>query len=259
MIHVLFRFLPLLFFPVGLSCLLGAAALAGLLRGARRAAILCLSAALAILYLCSIHPVAWLLLHGLESRYAQQASYPKCPAIVILGGAGVPANPPRLHPETNAYGDRVLYGAMLYHQGFAEKIVVTGGSIPFINDFDGTEAGINAALLREYFGIDSSALILAENSMNTYEDALSTARQLEKSGLAKDVLLVTSAAHMPRSVGVFRKQGFTVHPAPTDFHAETALHVNVWGLFPQEGFLNETCFALHEYVGLLTYRLLGWT
>ena len=71
--------------------------------------------------------------------------------------------------------------------------------------------------MTELFDIPDSAILREPDSQNTYEDAKYTAELFDSAGLQKEILLVTSAAHMPRSVELFQKQGFIVHPAPSNF------------------------------------------
>ncbi len=252
------KLIPLLCFPLGLACFGSLlAAIFGWL-GHRRRAIACSLLSFSVLYLGALSPVSRILLRGLESRYLQAETYPKSQAIVILGGAGVPLAPPRLHPETNFFGDRLLYGSLLFHQGLAPRIVVTGGVIRLYTNLQQSEASINARILREYFAVDSADIMLADESWNTREDALGVKRKFAAAGLAPEIILVTSAAHMPRAVALFRKQGFTVHPAPADFHTSRDSEFRLIQLLPEEASLYETWYALHEYLGYAAYRLFGW-
>jgi uncharacterized SAM-binding protein YcdF (DUF218 family) len=260
MLFLLSKILPLLFFPIGFACLSGAAAVVLAWKGRRRSAAFASFAGVSVLYLASLGSVSAALLRGLERQYPQSPTYPRSPAIVVLGGAGVAAMAPRIHPETNAWGDRLSYGALLYRQGLAPRIVVTGGIVPYVGSgAKSTEASINADILRIYFGVDSTALFLADESRNTREDALCVRKRFEQSGWPKEIILVTSAAHMPRSVALLRKQGFVVHPAPGDFHASKGSgHFQPVDFLPTEAALFETWYALHEYVGYAAYKALGW-
>ena len=258
MLFALSKILPLLFFPVGFACLAGAVAAVLAWTGRRRSAAVASLLGAGVLYLASLEPVSQALLRGLEGRYPPSPEYPKSPAIVILGGAGVARVPPRLLPETNAYGDRLAFGARLFHLGLAPRLVVTGGVIPLVTDVPQTEASTYAGILSAYYGIDSAAVIQADESRNTREDALGVRQRLAGLGLPLEIILVTSAAHMPRSVALFRKQGFTVHPAPTDFHASARRGFNPLQLLPNEAALENTCYALHERIGYAAYRALGW-
>ena len=80
---------------------------------------------------------------------------------------------------------------------------------------------------------------------------------LEERGLPADVILVTSAMHMRRAAAVFEKQGFRVHPAPTDFAASTEGAWSVMSFFPSAHHLYLTTRAVHEYFGLFVYWVLG--
>jgi uncharacterized SAM-binding protein YcdF (DUF218 family) len=252
------KLLPLLFFPLGFACWSGAASVILALLGKRRAAMAMGLAGTSTLYLASLPAVSSALLRPLETRYLPAATYPVSPAIVILGGAGQVKRPPRIYPETNDWGDRVAYGALLFRQRLAPRIVVTGGVIPLFGDPGQSEASINAEVLRLYYGIDSAAILLAEGSRNTREDALRARELFLAAGLAPDIILVTSAAHMPRACGTFRKMGFTVHPAPGDFHTTAPRGFKPISLFPEEIALFQTWYALHEYLGYAIYWAKGW-
>ena len=115
-----------------------------------------------------------------------------------------------------------------------------------------------ADLLREFGGIDSTSIIIEDKARNTHDHAPRVREIVEKRGLKSDIILVTSAMHMYRSVKVFQKAGFTVHPAPTDYWVATGGMPGVFDFLPDaEAFFFSTT-VLHEYYGLLAYRVLGW-
>ena len=251
------KVLPALLFPVGMVCFL--CLLTGILalrRKAKSTVILAFSAT-AILYLSASPIVCHFLLRGLERNYPEPESYPKVSAIVLLGGAMIPLELPRRHPATNACGDRLLQAARVWKMGLAPEMVVTGGAIPFVTGYGGDEASLYASLLVELFNVPDSSILKVSQSQNTYEDARATAKLFQSRGMGKDILLVTSAVHMPRAVRLFRKQGFTVHPAPADFRSGVKLPLRWFALLPAEWALDETSNALHEYVGLAVYALMG--
>ncbi len=68
-------------------------------------------------------------MQSLESQNLPQKEIPKADAIVILGGAVLPAVPPRPWVEVSEEGDRVLYGAKLYREGKAPRVILSGGRI----------------------------------------------------------------------------------------------------------------------------------
>jgi uncharacterized SAM-binding protein YcdF (DUF218 family) len=258
MFYLLSKLLPVLLFPLGLALAASIASALLAWAGRGRAAAVVAAAGAAILYLASLPWASDKLVRGLEGRYSPARSYPECPAIVILGGAGVAKKAPRLYPETNAFGDRLAYGALLFRQGLAPRIVVTGGVFPFYGGTLQSEASINADILRTYFAIDSASILLAEGSRNTREDALSVLEVFGAARLSPEIILVTSAAHMPRACALFRTAGFTVHPAPCDFHADSEAPFGLVRFLPDEGALYQTWYGLHEYIGYAAYKAMGW-
>jgi uncharacterized SAM-binding protein YcdF (DUF218 family) len=93
-------------------------------------------------------------------------------------------------------------------------------------------------------GIEASRLLIEPNSRNTFENAVFS-RRLALPLPGERWLLVTAAAHMPRAVASFRKAGFEVMPWPVTADSGAHRHTN--------------SIAKHEWLGLLTYRLLGRT
>jgi uncharacterized SAM-binding protein YcdF (DUF218 family) len=257
MILALSKVLPALIFPAGLAILLClCAAWLALRKGARAAGALSLLAAL-VLYIAASPLVSNRLMRTLERQNPPPTEYPQAAAIVLLGGGMAPQLPPRVHPETNGAGDRVIHAARLWKRGLAPVLVATGGYIAFVTDAPGTEADQYARLLNEVFDVPDSVLLRVGRSRTTHEDALFTAEEFEARGLKKDILLVTSAAHMPRAAALFRRQGFTVHAAPTDFNASEGKAFKAFRLLPSGAAMMETYLALNEHVGSLVYRMLG--
>jgi uncharacterized SAM-binding protein YcdF (DUF218 family) len=184
--------------------------------------------------------------------------------IVVLGGATESAIYPRPTVEVNGAGDRIFYTYWLFQHGVAGHILLSGASIDWLSA-DKQPADDMANLL-ENMGVPAEALWLESESLNTYENAVYSARLLETQHIRR-IILVTSAIHMPRSVSLFQKQGLEVVPAPTDFtvtqagweqithpHLETLL-IN---LVPSADNLSLTTKALKEYIGILVYSLRGW-
>jgi uncharacterized SAM-binding protein YcdF (DUF218 family) len=107
---------------------------------------------------------------------------------------------------------------------------------------------------------------LEPKAVNTYENGIFSQEILREAG-AREVLLVTSAMHMPRAVGVFEKLGLTVVPAPTDFNVTENDWRALWrqplpgallNLVPDANNAYVTQRALKEYLGILVYGLRGW-
>jgi|WetSurMetagenome_2_1015567.scaffolds.fasta_scaffold00022_61 uncharacterized SAM-binding protein YcdF (DUF218 family) len=249
---------PLFLYPVGLSCLFGvAAAIAVLLKKKRLAAGVGFSG-VGVLWIFSTPFVCWALTRLLECQFDPNPVLPKSPAIVLLGGCTKPAVPPRSTVELNCAGDRIIHAARLLKQGYAPVIISSGGKLPDIYDFPGSEGKCMATILRDDCGVDSSAVIVEDEAEDTHDHAPKIEAILRERGLAKDVILVTSASHMLRSVLVFRKKGFIVHPSPADFGADENYQWNIYAFLPRGEALFGATIALHEYYGLIAYKILGW-
>ena len=255
------KFLPLFIFPLGAIALLLIAAF--FWRRGRRVLVLI---ALAVLWLASSRYVAYSLIRDLETRYPPLAPGQQADAIVVLGGGTRGGDPPRPIVEVNEAGDRLLYGAVLYHAGAAPIVLVTGGSIEWLTpEGVGPEANDMSSLMG-LLGVPSEALWLESRSRNTFENALFSREMLADAGM-DNILLVTSAMHMPRSVPLFEAQGLRVTPAPTDFLVSDAEWQHLWrggptstliNLLPNVEYLTYTTRALKEYIGLVVYGLQGW-
>ena len=119
---------------------------------------------------------------------------------------------------------------------------------------DAREADYAAALF-ESLGIDKARLLMERRSRNTQENAeFSKVLAAPKSG--ERWLLVTSAYHMPRSIGLFRKAGFAVEACPVDWRVGG--RSDLWTFFVAAGEgLARTDIGLREWLGLLAYWLTG--
>lgn len=256
------KFLPPLAYPLGLAILLILASL--LLRKRPRLRTVGEILALILLLLSSNHWVAFALARSLEWQFLPGDDIPPAEVIVLLGGGTEPAHAPRISPELNGAGDRLLRAANLYHQGKAPAILASGGNITWLENHSSTPASDMAELL-DRMGVPSSAVWLEDRSQNTYENALYSAQILKQKGITQ-VILVTSAMHMPRSAALFRKQGIQVIPAPSDYAVtqeswnELTSSPSAWmiNLMPSAGSLGLTSACLKEYLGMLAYWLRGW-
>ncbi len=257
------KLLPLLIYPLGLACVLLVLALV-LIRRRPRWAAGAIALALILLLVSSNNWVATGVMRSLEWRYPDSLDLPEAEAIVVLGGAIRPQLPPRPWIEVAEEGDRVLHGARLYLAGKAPLLVFSGGRITWGQGQTRSEAA-DMAELAGALGVPASAILLEPASLNTFENAAYTKALLAERGI-EQILLVTSALHMPRSLAIFTKQGFEATPAPTDFHVvrdPLNLDSNTWqgrtlGLVPQTENLHYLTRALKEYVGIVIYWLRGW-
>lgn len=198
-----------------------------------------------------------LMINPLENRFQRPDALPaKVDGIIVLGGGfegGV--NLVRGGYELNASGDRFVEAAILARRHPEAKVVVTGGTGTLL--LDGEADGVTAPRLLTALGVEPERLILESKSRNTYENAVFTKEMVEaKPG--ETWLLITSAFHMPRSMGLFRKAGFEVTPWPTDYRASGVETVGLAEDNPQDS-LQNMAIAAREWAGLLAYWLAGRT
>lgn len=255
MFFALSKVLGFLATPSNAIGLIGVLGLLLLLTRFRRVATACLGASVILLLICGLGPVGDALMLPLSERFPPWQERGGAPAgIVVLGGAISPGvSAARNTVELNAAAERMTAVAELARRYPQARIVFTGGNN---NPFGAgeTEAAAAGALFRS-FGIAPSRIELEDRSRTTDENALFT-RDLVRPAPGETWLLVTSAYHMPRAVGVFRRAGFTVEAYPVDFR--TRGWVDAVTPFASIGAgLARTDTATHEWVGLLAYRLSG--
>jgi uncharacterized SAM-binding protein YcdF (DUF218 family) len=222
--------------------------------GARRAG--AVVAALAVLELAALswQPVAHALVAPLE-RQAREAgsAAPACcyTAIVVLGGGIQQAAPPLMPSDDLLEGaDRIRYGAQLFRQGIASRIVVSGGNVRSdVSVASGTEAEAMQRFLVE-LGVPEEAIIKEDRSRNTGEN-LAFTRKIIGDG---SVAIVTSAFHMPRALQLAEREGLKAFAFPTDFRTPIEI-LSPWQKWlPSIEALNTSHYALWEYLGLLDHR-----
>jgi uncharacterized SAM-binding protein YcdF (DUF218 family) len=215
-------------------------------------------AGFAVLLAFSLPITARFLMRGLEGRYEPRSEYNQASALVLLGGFTKGKVPPRLYVETNIDANRAFGAMRMWRQGLVSKIVLTGGILYWTTNEAVPEAKSMFELLNEHFGLDSTDVILESMAQNTRDNALYTREALTEAGLGLDIILVTNAYHMPRSVAVFEKAGFTVTPAPVGYFSDTEINNNPLTWLPGTIPLFESSIALREYLGMAVYKALGW-
>jgi uncharacterized SAM-binding protein YcdF (DUF218 family) len=182
----------------------------------------------------------------------QQTKYD---AAVILGGVG--DIDLRLQKINFGYSaDRVFQALPLYYKGRFRKLIFTGGSgsIEFPDKREGIFVG---KYLRE-IQFPDSALIIESASRNTYENAIFTKRITDSLQL-HNILLITSAFHMPRALAIFRKAGFkNVTPYITNKFSGMRRFTPDHLLIPNAGALMSVQLLIHEWIGYIIYKMKGY-
>ncbi len=216
-------------------------------------------AGFAILLLVAIGfgPVGNLLIYPLEQRFPAYSHQGPAPAgIIVLGGAISPeGSAARGTPILNEAAERLTVVAELARRYPDARIVYSGGSANLIAEGPG-EAAFARPLL-ESFGIAPGRILLEDRSRSTYENAIFS-RDLIQPRSGERWLLVTSAHHMPRSMGVFYAAGFPVEPHPVDWRVGQLSDLFVPYASLSDG-LKRTDTAMHEWIGLAGYFIGGKT
>jgi uncharacterized SAM-binding protein YcdF (DUF218 family) len=217
-----------------------------------------LIASVVLLAICGFSPLGNWLLYPLESRFpAWDATRGPPDGIVVLGG---PIDPELSSAHNTAvfHGsvDRLIVAAELAHRYPHLRIVYSGGNSNLVFDDSVKETDYALAVFEE-LGISSDRLTMEGRSRNTAENAeFSKALALPKNG--ERWLLVTSAYHMPRSIGVFRKAGFAVEPYPVDWRVGGRSDLLAFSIYLIDG-LGRVEVAMREWMGLAAYRMSGKT
>ena len=212
----------------------------------------------ALLLIVGLSPLGNVLILPLEDRFprADLVSPPAPKGIIILGGAeNRLVGSARKAPTLNEAGERLLEGAILAHRFPDAKVAFSGGDAGILYKSD-SEADGAAAILTK-LGVAPDRLILEANARDTYENAVYLKKKLAEDGDSDGRwLLITSAYHMPRSMGAFRQAGFDVEPWPVDYRTRGKVDLTRPFDKVSEG-LRRVDTATREWVGLLAYWLTG--
>ena len=217
-----------------------------------------LIASLVLLAICGWSPLGSLLLYPLEQRFAPWNATSGAPdGIVVLGGAIDPdLSAARGVPVFRGGVDRLIAAAALARRYPQARIVYSGGSPNLVADDAAKEADIAVGIF-ESLGVAKQRLAIERLSRNTRENAeFSKAMASPKPG--ERWLLVTSAWHMPRAIGAFRKAGFVVEPWPADWRTGPGTALLTLPIFASDG-LGNCDTAIREWIGLAAYRISGKT
>jgi uncharacterized SAM-binding protein YcdF (DUF218 family) len=213
-----------------------------------------------LLLLAGLSPLGNALILPLEDRFprANLDDPPSPTGFILLGGAEDRLVGTARHaPTLNEAGERLVEAAILARRFPNAKIAFSGGDAGILYK-SGSEAQGAQALLTA-MGVAQDRLILEANARDTYENAAFLKDELTKQGelgAGKRWVLITSAYHMPRAMGAFRKAGFDVDPWPVDYRTRGETDLTRPFDKVSEG-LRRVDVASREWVGLLAYWLGG--
>lgn len=198
----------------------------------------------------TIFPLGQWVIAPLEDRFPPVALPQRIDGIVLLGGAvQIAVSVAHDQPALNEMATRITETLALSRRYPDVPVVISGGD-PAIFNHGVSEADITRSLLVS-LGLDPHRIVAEERSRNTYENAVDS-KEVAKPTPGQAWVLVTSANHMPRAMGCFRQVGWDMLPDPVDYETSGSL---VSLIYDRDEYILGT--ALHEWIGLVVYRLLG--
>jgi uncharacterized SAM-binding protein YcdF (DUF218 family) len=212
---------------------------------------------LALFAFLSFTPLGSTLLRPIEDRFPLPGANLATPTgIIVLGGAlDEDLTAARHEPIMMQFGARLTEGAILARRFPKARLIFTGGSSSLRPSGADEATGVRALWLG--LGVDPARMTFETKSRNTWENALFT-RALIQPKPDETFVLVTSAWHMPRAMGVFRKLGYKVTAYPTDYMT-FGDDRDFFSLGLGAGQLVMFQYALHEWIGLTAYHFTGKT
>lgn len=189
----------------------------------------------------------------LENRFPRPDEPAHVDGIVLLGGSqNARLSALRGAPSLTGSAERIFEFMALARRHPEARLVFTGGSGSLLHQ-QYKEADVMRELFRE-LGFDDSRVLYEGESRNTAENAV-LSKELSRPGDDETWLLVTSAMHMPRAVGAFRKAGWRITPWPVDYNTTGEAMID-----PQRSVAKAFVALnapLREWVGLTAYALTG--
>lgn len=177
------------------------------------------------------------LLELLEQRYPCYRIHDSSAEYIVVLGGGRAADD-RLsitHQLSQAAIARLMEGIRIYTHQPGSKLV-----------FSGEKTGEAMAKSAVALGVNEHDIIFDNHAKDTREEAETISKLIGK----KPVILVTSASHLERAMGLFKAYGMVPYPAPADFHIRKDPEIFVTDFFPKTIRLLRAEIAIHEYAGI---------
>lgn len=223
----------------------------------RRMGRLFVTGAVGVFLLLGVIPVGFWLTSNLENRFLVNPPIPaNIAGIVTLGGTiNQYITAARGQPSLTAGGERLTEFVHLARRFPDARLVFSGGSGALI-DTTLKEAEV-ARVFFNQMGLSDRDIIYEDRARNTYENALFSKERVGDDASRRKWVLITSAVHMPRAMGVFRQTGWNVMAYPVDYLTDGRGGFKMQ-FRPLRG-LGSLNSALREWIGLVVYRVLGRT
>lgn len=176
---------------------------------------------------------------------------------VLTGGMAKRYDSSSKHIWLGKSGDRAVQAFELYKKGKIKKIIISGGTTSLRTDkrTQSENDGIRQYLIDS--GVRPEDIFQESKSQNTRDNATNTAKVLREQFKVNRCVLITSAFHIPRAMGCFKKVGVEILPFPAHYMYENH---EFWidKLFPSEEALVAFYYVWHEMVGFVIYKAMGY-
>lgn len=207
-----------------------------------------------LLLMTSLPLVSSFMLGALEAGQTpkQVSELKTADAVVVLSGMISP-----IHAQESViyeWGDpdRFFGGIELMKGGKAPYLIFTGGKLPWQKDID--PEGMVLKRFATQMGIDASKILVTDNVESTADEAKAVKALLEKNGW-QNIILVTSAFHIPRAQQLFQNQGIQLQAYPVDFKYESN-EITPMDFLPSAQAFAAFEIVLREFMGRAYYNLL---
>jgi uncharacterized SAM-binding protein YcdF (DUF218 family) len=204
-------------------------------------------------YLLSSKFISDTLIYPLENFAAEagQKHSSEADLIVITGAGSVLQNDVDgiLKNSLNSVTLARVFEAVMIHKENGLPMLFTGGNV-----LKGEGAAPEAEGVRTVYkrlGLSETSYILESESRNTYENAIFSAEKTSH----RDIILVSSAFHLKRAALCFEAAGFNVKELRALDYRIDKKKISFIDFLPSMSALQNSYTALHEYWGLLYYRL----
>ncbi len=238
------KILPIIVSPLGLIIIL-------LVFGIFRKKILPSLAALVFLIILSLPIISNQLIKFLEQNYTliSPNDVDTADTVVVLSGMVRTIKQKNgVNYEFTDSVDRIFAGIKILKMGKAQKIILTRGKLPW---GVGVPEGEFLAEFVQSQGVDPNRILLTDIAQNTNDEAKAISRMLPKNS---EVILVTSAFHMPRAKKIIQNQNLKVIPYAVDFRSSTK-KIDVLDFLPQAKAFRDSNYYFREMIGRAYYSL----
>jgi uncharacterized SAM-binding protein YcdF (DUF218 family) len=174
---------------------------------------------------------------------------------IILGGGMMRSGEGYRTGET---ADRFVQPLLLYKKGLVKKLLITGGNVNIKGlKIDDTQESKKVKEVLIAMGVAEKDIYLEENARNTHENATYTKKMLAPY-LAEEMVLVTSAMHMPRAKACYIREGIKVVVYPADIKKKDTPSGILDLVIPQERNLSKFAELIREMAGFVIYKVVGF-